>query len=123
MGSVQVWAPLPGSPEPSDGPVPHGLWMSWYWRSLDAQFVHCTTKLGITIAACGVFIVDSEDAGFTAVQRQGFEMLFQVAPGGFKIGESGLRTDKQKLHQAARRIINVNFCSKRWSKVAVVIVK
>lgn len=34
--------------------------------------------------------------------------MLQIALGGFKIGESGLRTDEQKLHQPARRIINVN---------------
>lgn len=35
--------------------------------SLDVQFVHRTAKLGITIAAGGIFIVDSEDAGFVAI--------------------------------------------------------
>lgn len=31
-----------------------------------------------------------------------------IAPGGFKIGESGLRADEQKLHRPPSRIINVN---------------
>ena len=55
--------------------------------SLDIQLMHRTAKLGITIAAGGIFIVDSEDAGFVTVQCQWFAMLFQIAPGGFKIGE------------------------------------
>ncbi|SSN92689.1 Uncharacterised protein [Klebsiella pneumoniae] len=70
--------------------------------------MHRTAKLGITIATGSVFIVDSEDAGFIAVQRQGFAMLLQIAPRGFKIGESRFRFHETELHQAARRIINVN---------------
>lgn len=76
--------------------------------SLDIQLMHRMGKLGITIAAGGIFIVDSEDAGFVAVQCQWFAMLFQIAPGGFKIGEGQFRFHKSKLHQAARRIVDVD---------------
>jgi len=49
--------------------------------------VHRTTELGIAIATSGIFIVNSEDAGLVAIQRQWFAMLFQIVPCGFKIGE------------------------------------
>ena len=42
--------------------------------------MHRTAKLGITIAAGSVFIVDSEDAGFIALQRQGFTDLVPLCP-------------------------------------------
>ena len=35
-------------------------------------------------------------------------MLLQIAPRGFKIGESRFRFHETELHQAARRIINVD---------------
>lgn len=57
--------------------------------------MHCTTELCIAITTGGVFIVDSEDAGFVAVQRQWFAMLFQIAPGGFKISEGRFRRRRQ----------------------------
>ena len=55
-------------------------------------------KLGIAVATGGVFIVDSEDAGFVAVECQRLTVALQISPGGFKIGERGLRTDEEKLH-------------------------
>ncbi len=56
----------------------------------------------------GLPVVNPEDAGLVAVERQKLIVTLQVAPGGFKIGESGLRADEQKLHQPIGRIINVN---------------
>lgn len=74
----------------------------------DVQLVHGTAKLSLAITTSGLLVVDPEDAGLVAVERQRLTVTFQIAPGGFKIGESGLRTDEQKLHQPASRIINVN---------------
>ena len=75
---------------------------------LDIQFVHCTAKLGVAITTDGIFIIDSEDAGFVAVQSKWLHMLFQVTPRGFKISECRFRFYKVKLHQPARRIINID---------------
>lgn len=69
-----------------------------------------TAKLSIAVATGGIFIVDSEDAGFVAVQRQWFAMFFQIAPGGFKISEGRFRFHETKRHKAARRIVDVNQC-------------
>ena len=46
------------------------------------------------------------DTGLVAVECQRLTVTLQVAPGGFKIGESGLRTDEQKLHQPTGRIFS-----------------
>ena len=70
--------------------------------------MHRTTKLSITIAAGGIFVVDSEDAGFVAIQCQWFAMLFQITPGSFKIGEGRFRFHKSKLHQPTRRIVDID---------------
>ena len=78
--------------------------------SLDIQLMHRTAKLGIAVTTGCVFIVDSEDAGFVTVQCQWFAMLFQIAPGGLKIGEGRFRFHKSKLHQAACRIVDVDQC-------------
>lgn len=74
----------------------------------DVQLVHGTVKLRLAISAVGLLVVAPEDTGLVAVERQRLTVTLQIAPGGFKIGESGLRTDEQKLHQPAGRIINVN---------------
>ena len=74
----------------------------------DVQLVHGTVKLRLAISAVGLLVVAPEDTGLVAVERQRLTVTLQIAPGGFKIGESGLRTDEQKLHQPAGRIINVH---------------
>lgn len=74
----------------------------------DVQLVHGTAKLSLAISADGLLVVDPEDTDLVAVECQRLTVTLQVAPGGLKIGESGLRTDEQKLHQPAGRIINVN---------------
>ena len=80
----------------------------------DVQLVHGTAELSLAISAGGLLVVDPEDAGLVAVERQRLTVTFQITAGGFKIGESGFRTDVQKLHQPARRIINVNEqCARR----------
>lgn len=72
--------------------------------------MHRTAKLGIAVTTGCVFIVDSEDAGFVTVQCQWFAMFFQIAHGGLKIGEGRFRFHKSKLHQTARRIVDVDQC-------------
>jgi len=42
--------------------------------------VHSRTGLGTAITTSGGFIVDSEDTGFVAVQRQLFTVLCQITP-------------------------------------------
>lgn len=80
----------------------------------DVQLVHGTAELSLAISAGGLLVVDPEDAGLVAVERHRLTVTFQITAGGFKIGESGFRTDVQKLHQPARRIINVNEqCARR----------
>lgn len=64
--------------------------------------------LSLAITTGGLLVVDPEDTGLVAVECKKLTVTFLITAGGFKIGESGLRTDKQKLHQPARRIINVN---------------
>lgn len=78
---------------------------------------HRTAKLGIAVTTGCVFIVDSEDAGFVTVQCQWFAMLFQIAPGGLKIGEGQFRFHKSKLHQTACCIIGVDQCGTGGRKV------
>lgn len=44
-------------------------------------------------------------------------MLFNIAPGRFKIGESRLRFYEPELHKATGSIININQCRAGWSPV------
>ena len=78
-------------------------WASVGADGLDIQLMHRTSKLGIAIATGCVFIVDSEnDAGFVAVQRQWFTMLFWIASCSFKIGLQSEATSTDLSHSQRR---------------------
>ncbi|CQT89970.1 Uncharacterised protein [Salmonella enterica subsp. enterica serovar Typhi] len=84
---------------------------------LNVQFVHRTSKLRFAFAASGIFIVDPEDTGFVAIERQWLTMHFNIAPCRFKIGESRFRFYETKLHQTTGGVINVNQCCTLGSPV------
>jgi hypothetical protein len=46
--------------------------------------MHGSPKLSMPVSACGVFIVNTKNTGFIAVQCQRFTMLIDIAPRGFK---------------------------------------
>jgi hypothetical protein len=68
--------------------------------SLDVQFMHGSPKLDMPVSACGVFIVNTKNTGFIAVQCQRFTMLIDIAPRG-EVRKRGLRFNKQQFHQFA----------------------
>ncbi|SAV62618.1 Uncharacterised protein [Klebsiella pneumoniae] len=70
--------------------------------------MHGSPKLSMSVSACGVFIVNTKNTSFIAVQCQRFTMLINIAPRGFKVRKRGLRFNKQQFHQFAGCIINVD---------------
>ena len=55
--------------------------------------------MGFTETSGSVLIIDSENAGFVAVKCQRLTVALEIAPGGFKIGESRLGINKQMYAQ------------------------
>lgn len=52
--------------------------------------------------------IDSEYAGFIAVEDHGFTIFVDIATCRFKIGKCGFRFNKQQVHQATDGIVNIN---------------
>ena len=57
------------------------------------------------VVAC---IIDSEYAGFIAVEDHRFTVFLDIATCSFKIGKCGLRFHKQQVHQATGGIVNID---------------
>nr|AKZ60980.1 orf4 [Escherichia coli] len=69
---------------------------------------HGPGKLGFAGAGGGVLIIDSEYAGFIAVEDHRFTVFLDIATCSFKIGKCGLRFHKQQVHQATGGIVNID---------------
>ena len=65
------------------------------YTHLDVYKRQGSTELSLTIATGGLFVVDPENAGFVSVKCQRLTVALEIAPGGFKIGESRLGINKQ----------------------------
>lgn len=74
----------------------------------DVELVHRTPELRLAVTANRIFVVNAKHAGFVAVECQRFTVLLQIAAGGVKIGERGLRFYEVELHQAAGCVVNIN---------------
>lgn len=57
-----------------------------------------------------MLIIDSEYAGFIAVENHGLTVFLDIATGRFKIGKGGLRFHKQQVHQATGSIVDIDQC-------------
>jgi len=96
--------------------APFGL-ASFRAQRGDVKAAHGSGKLGFAGAGGGVLIIDSEYAGFIAIEDHGFTVFLNIATRRFKIGKCGLRFNKQQVHQATGGIVNIDQSSTRPTPV------